>query len=563
MRITKVFTTALLVVSTSSTASLAQSLRDGATPAEFPPSSYTASQYVDSNGCVFIRAGISGNVSWVPRVTRQREVLCGFQPSLSGAQRATASAAPATSAPAPVEITIETPAPTPAAAPVPAAEAPATRVVTATAAPRVTATAPAASTVRVTHPVQTAAPEQTTARVIRPAATVNPSRAPQATQRIMTRAQICEGRTGVQSRYVNRRTGQPIDCGSGAVRTVATPRVVAPTVTTPRVAAGTVIRTTAADICANRSVNGQRYVSRATGLPVRCGAQAQNPNGIVASSTVRTTPATIVPTATPTRMTVAAAPRATAAGTVIRTTAADICANRSAQGQRYISRSTGLPARCGPQTLNPNPILRQGPAPAGATPTYSYGSTVASAGTYSRAGTMVGGTGFAFASNGTPDGFRGVWDDDRLNAQRGLPSGTRVQVTQPANRGFWANLFNPAPRTSTIVTSRQAPAVAAQTTTPQRSTVTTRQAPAPTTQRSAATTAHRYVQVATYGSSDDAQIVAKRLRAQGLPMRIGRYDRGGQTYRIVMVGPFNSASALNSALSTVRSSGFPSATTRR
>ncbi|MDG1801182.1 MAG: hypothetical protein P8H53_01550, partial [Paracoccaceae bacterium] len=131
MRITKLFTTALLVVSTSSTASLAQSLRDGATPAEFPPSSYTASQYVDSNGCVFIRAGISGNVSWVPRVTRQREVLCGFQPSLSGAQRATASAAPATSEPAPVEITIETPAPTPAAAPVPAAEAPATRVVTA------------------------------------------------------------------------------------------------------------------------------------------------------------------------------------------------------------------------------------------------------------------------------------------------------------------------------------------------------------------------------------------------------------------------------------------------
>lgn len=63
-----------------------QSVSQGAqaTPAELPPSSYAASQYVDSSGCVFVRAGHDGVVTWVPRLTRSREHLCGYQPSLAG-----------------------------------------------------------------------------------------------------------------------------------------------------------------------------------------------------------------------------------------------------------------------------------------------------------------------------------------------------------------------------------------------------------------------------------------------------------------------------------------------
>lgn len=56
-------------------------------PAEEPPSSYKGTQYVDSTGCVYIRAGTAGNVTWVPRVTRDRQPVCGYQPSLAASVR--------------------------------------------------------------------------------------------------------------------------------------------------------------------------------------------------------------------------------------------------------------------------------------------------------------------------------------------------------------------------------------------------------------------------------------------------------------------------------------------
>lgn len=54
----------------------AQNLRSVGGPAETPPASFQGQQYVDSRGCVFMRAGLSGRISWVPRIGRDRRPIC-------------------------------------------------------------------------------------------------------------------------------------------------------------------------------------------------------------------------------------------------------------------------------------------------------------------------------------------------------------------------------------------------------------------------------------------------------------------------------------------------------
>lgn len=92
--------------------SLAQGITTIDTPAELPPSSYSGKQYVDSRGCVFVRAGFDGAVIWVPRVTRDRDQVCGYAPTFGKTTRTAEAPVPAAK-PAPKPAAKPSPAPAP------------------------------------------------------------------------------------------------------------------------------------------------------------------------------------------------------------------------------------------------------------------------------------------------------------------------------------------------------------------------------------------------------------------------------------------------------------------
>lgn len=61
-------------------------------PAELPPAGFDGRQYVDSRGCVFLRASYQGREQWVPRLSPDRKQLCGYAPSLQGVASSTGAA---------------------------------------------------------------------------------------------------------------------------------------------------------------------------------------------------------------------------------------------------------------------------------------------------------------------------------------------------------------------------------------------------------------------------------------------------------------------------------------
>ena len=71
---------ALALMFTLSGVSLAVAEGSGQ-PAELPPATYKGQQYVDTEGCVFLRAGTEAETIWIPRVTAGGKQLCGYPPS--------------------------------------------------------------------------------------------------------------------------------------------------------------------------------------------------------------------------------------------------------------------------------------------------------------------------------------------------------------------------------------------------------------------------------------------------------------------------------------------------
>lgn len=181
----------------------AQAQSDGI-PAEFPPSSFEGNQFVDSQGCAFIRAGISGVVTWVPRVDRQRNQLCHFQPTFAVVAEEVAPE---------VEATVMAEADA-----VPEAE----DVIDA---PVTTALAPLEIEVPVARQITQVAP--VAAPMIEAPAEPEIPR--------MTLAQVCAAMAANGKTYINAATGQPVQCSVTTAR--ATPKISIPFFTQPEIPA--------------------------------------------------------------------------------------------------------------------------------------------------------------------------------------------------------------------------------------------------------------------------------------------------------------------------------------
>jgi len=246
MKLTRVIAIGLIAGSLGVSAVTAQSISSNELPAEFPPNDFKGKQFVDSRGCVYIRAGVDGATTWVPRVTRERKVICGFKPTFPNAQTNT-SAAPKLDKnvvqiqPAASEVG----APTVAAAPNAVAPAAAATTTARTTGSAATATAKTTSrTVKVPKQAK-GAPLYTTPTAARPATTT--------------------------TKKTTARTVAP-------AATAAAPTVIQPAPVVPKTTTTTVRRTSKQVPRAAGVVSPCREgVTSWRGSAVRCGPQALSP----------------------------------------------------------------------------------------------------------------------------------------------------------------------------------------------------------------------------------------------------------------------------------------------
>ncbi|KIN61968.1 Sporulation domain protein [Sulfitobacter noctilucicola] len=434
-------------------------------PAEFPPTSYKGKQYVDSQGCVFIRAGIDGNVSWVPRVSRDRKTVCGFKPTNAGS----VAAAPAAPAPAPVQITLDDATTT--AAPAPAARP----------APRRTAQVAAPAPRRVAKP-----------KVVRQTAR---RAAPKPAPRIVAPApQVI--RPAPQVRRVTTAPQAAAGCGATAI---------------------------------------SRQYMRGEG--VRCGPQSEP---IIGNRT-----AAVVPQA-----------RAYGQQTAGHTTAIRPHYNT---GHTISSNTRIVPKHVAKRRINTTNV-------------------------------------------NVPKGYREVWDDDRLNPRRAEQTlGGRSQmllvwtqtvprrlINQSTGRDVTASVPLIYPYTSVAQQRRELGEVsivrrdgqivkkiirnAGAKPVERQPVYSSRSAPAKVEPKAQvrqqvakpakALAGKRYVQVGTFRNGTNAQRTAQNVARMGMPARIGKHRKGGQTYMTVQAGPFNGPRAMQQAMNRLRSAGYSDAFAR-
>lgn len=496
---------ALLAASTVISALPAEAQIRYREPAEFPPAGFSGSQFVDSRGCVFVRAGIAGATSWVPRVTASRQNLCGAQPTFGDGASAQTVIAPQGNAPSGAVVITAPPVAAdtaqaqvqpqarPAAPARPAAQQPAAQQPS-TAAPTV-ATPPAQ------RPRVAAAPAQ-------PVARVNARQAPQAPMAV--------SRPGAPMRTVASITTPPT-IGLAAQQTARANQQTRPGSAAP-------------------VINLERC-----GAGMRCGPQTQDPVTHLTRGVAPSAPSS-VPNSVPVRVRGSDDARRPAPGTVVRADELDSLHPDVRVVPRHVAQAQADAASVGPIPEGYRPVWRDDRL----NPRRAHG-------------TVAGYTATDLIWTDTvPRRLierRTGRDVTAANPNLVYPyTDLAAQVRKPVLTQDHARIATSG-RTAPQPEARPRAAAAPQAAT---ATVSTRATPA----APARAVSGRFVQVGAFADQANAARTVQRLQAAGLPVVVQRSTSRGKPVQVIMAGPFETGAALSQGLDRSRAAGFRDAFAR-
>lgn len=495
-------------------------LRNASEPAEFPPASYKASQYVDSAGCAYVRSGHSGHVTWVPRVSRDRKVLCGFKPSLTAAQFKL-PVIPDPVLPKGVK-------------------APLATVATTTTAPAKVAAVKTKPSYEIAAPVQLATPPLAASKQ-----TVAPVSAARKTPKVapVKRATLADAQIVGKTCGTNA-AGQPLRCSEQSTQP-----------------ADYILKRLPAGITVRKADGGMLTTTEPT--LVRVAIKSARPTPTTRPVTPVHLPLAVAPAAV---APAAVAPRVVAAAVP----AASNCNGLGANAAQYMRKSTKFSVRCGPQAVHPSDFIRR----------QNQRLAQAGAGVPSQ-GRELGVVYTAAAPVRMPSGYKRDFDDGRLNPNRGprTLAGDYQQaqvwtntvpaypVETGAPRSFWQELFGTGPQVKQRTTAYAQPSyVAPQPNVGRANTRVSTKSVAPVTtpnMRQAAPAGVRYVQVGTFGVPSNADKSIARLSAMGMPVSSQMLTRNGKRLKMVLAGPFATPQQTLQALGQARSVGYGDAFARK